>query len=78
MGYLISVLLAAASVVSLLVVLRRLMPSARRLIGTLHSSRTHVVDRTGLLAARIAALRVTLERRRHRRNGARSHPTPSA
>ncbi|MBV9164066.1 MAG: hypothetical protein JO309_07965 [Pseudonocardiales bacterium] len=66
MPYLISVLAAAAGVVVLLTLLTRLAGPARRLAGTVHRSRAHWVDRTGLLAARTAALRVQLDRRRHR------------
>jgi hypothetical protein len=71
--YLISVLVAAAGVVVLLTLLMRLAGPARRLAGTVYLNREHLADRTGLLAARIAALRVQLDRRR-RRNW-RSAPT---
>jgi hypothetical protein len=68
MLYLISVLAAITGVVVLLPLLVRLIGSARQLAGTVHLSRAHWADRTELLAARIAALRVQLDRRR-RRNG---------
>jgi hypothetical protein len=64
--YLISVLAAAAGVVVLLTLLVLLAGSARQLAGTVHRGRAHWADRTGLLAARIAALRVQLDRRRRR------------
>jgi hypothetical protein len=54
--YLISVLAVAAGVMVLLTLLVRLAGSARRLAGAVHRSRAHVADRTGPLAARIAAL----------------------
>jgi hypothetical protein len=66
--YLISVLAAAAGVVALLTLLVRLAGSARQLAGTVRRGRAHWAERTGLLTARIAALRVQLDRRR-RRNG---------
>ncbi|MDQ3764960.1 MAG: hypothetical protein M3460_26645 [Actinomycetota bacterium] len=66
--YLISVLAAAAGVVVLLVLLLGLAGPMRRLARTVRRSRTQFADRTSLLAARIAALRVELSRRRHRRN----------
>jgi hypothetical protein len=78
MLYLISVLAAAAGVGVLLTLLVRLTGPAGRLSGTMHLSRVHFVDRAGLLAARIAALRVELDRRRRRHNGAGSGPAPSA
>jgi hypothetical protein len=64
--YLISVLAAAAGIVVLLTLLLRLAGSARQLTGTVHRGRAHWADRTGLLVARIAALRVQLDRRRRR------------
>jgi hypothetical protein len=68
MPYLISVLAVAAGAVVLLTLLGRLANSARRLAGTLRRSRGHFADRTELLTTRIAALRVELDRRRHRRS----------
>jgi hypothetical protein len=67
-AYLISGALAAACVVVLFIMLRRLAGPARRLAEAVQRSRAHLADRTGLLAARIAALRVALDRRRQRRN----------
>jgi hypothetical protein len=66
--YLLSVLAVATSGVVLLTLLARLAGPARRLAGTVQLSRAHVADHTGLLAARIAALRVALGRRRRRSN----------
>jgi len=66
--YLISSALAAAGVVVLLMILRALVAPARRLAATVQCSRAHLADRTGLLAAQVAALRVALDRRRRRRN----------
>jgi HAMP domain-containing protein len=74
--YLISVLAAVAGIVVLLTLSARLAGPTRRLVETLHRSRAHVADRTSLLAARIAALRVALDRRRG--SGARSHSAPAA
>ncbi|HZE00871.1 MAG TPA: hypothetical protein VE155_03775 [Pseudonocardiaceae bacterium] len=68
MVYLISGALAAASVVVLSMILRALVAPARRLAATVQCSRAHLADRTGLLIARVAALRVALERRRRQRN----------
>ena len=77
MPYLISVLAVAVGVVVLLTVLVRLGGPARRLADTARYSRAHFADRTGALAARIAALRVAVNRRRHR-NGDHSHPARAA
>ncbi len=68
-SYLISGLLAAAAVVVLVMLLLRLAGPARRLAGTVQCSRAHLADRTGLLTARIAALRVALDRRRRHKSG---------
>jgi hypothetical protein len=68
-SYLISVLLAAAAFVVLFLLLLRVAGPAGRLAGTVQRSRAHLADRTGLLAARIAALRVALDRRRRRNSG---------
>jgi hypothetical protein len=65
--YLISGALAAACVVVLFMMLRALVAPARRLATTVQRSRAHLADRTGLLAARLAALRVALDRRRRSR-----------
>jgi len=75
--YLISVLAVAVGVVVLLAVVVRLGGPARRLADTARQSRAHFADRTGALAARIAALRIAVNRRRHR-NGDRSHPAQAA
>jgi hypothetical protein len=75
--YLISVLAVAAGVVVLLTVLVRLSGPARRLADTARYSRAHFADRTGALGTRIAALRIAVNRRRHR-NGDRSHPARAA
>jgi hypothetical protein len=66
--YLISGALAAACVVVLLMMVRALVAPARRLAVAAQRSRAHLADRTGLLTARVAALRVALDRRRRRRN----------
>ncbi|MGH3782071.1 MAG: bacteriophage holin [Pseudonocardiaceae bacterium] len=68
MAYLISVALVAACVVVLFLMLLRLAGPARRLTATVQRSRAHLADRTGLLAARLAALRMALDRRRRRGN----------
>jgi hypothetical protein len=75
--YLVSVLAVAAGVVVLLTVVVRLGGAVRRLADTARSSRAHFADRTGALAARIAALRMAVNRRRHR-DGARSDPARAA
>jgi hypothetical protein len=66
--YLISGGLTAAGAVVLLMIFRALVAPARRLAATLQCSRAHLADRIGLLSARVAALRVALDRRRRRRN----------
>jgi hypothetical protein len=66
--YLISGVLTAAGAVVLLMIFRALVAPARRLAATLQCSRAHLADRIGLLSARVAALRVALDRRRRRRN----------
>jgi hypothetical protein len=77
--YVISVLMAAAAAVTLCTLLVQLVRPARRLVETARRSRAHFADRAGLLAARIAALRVELDRRRHRRRNAEgSHPASAA
>ncbi len=68
MLYLISTLMAGAGVVVLLTLLTRLIGPARRLAGTTRVSQARLADRRGLLTARIAALRVELDRRRRARN----------
>jgi HAMP domain-containing protein len=75
--YLISVLAVAASVVVLLAVVVRLAGPTRRLADTARQSRAHFADRTGALAARVAALRIAVSRRRHR-NGDSSPPAAAA
>jgi hypothetical protein len=76
--YLISALVAAAGAVVLLMLLTRLLGSARRLAGTARTSRAGFADRSGALTARIAALRVELARRRHRRNAETPNGAPAA
>ncbi len=72
MPYLTSLLAAIAGVVVLLVLLMRLGAANRRLSEMILLSRSHFATRTGILAARIAALRVALRERRHRnRDGSR-------
>jgi hypothetical protein len=61
--YLVSVLMAAAGSVVLLALLVRLVGPVRRLVGTARTSSAVFADRSGLLRARIAALRVELDRR---------------
>ncbi|MGH3871459.1 MAG: bacteriophage holin [Pseudonocardiaceae bacterium] len=78
MPYLISVLVTGAGVVALLILLMRLIGSARRLAGTTRTSQAGLADRRGLLTARIAALRVELDRRRRSRNAAAPRATPTA
>ncbi|MGA9308976.1 MAG: hypothetical protein WBV74_01230 [Pseudonocardiaceae bacterium] len=67
MVYLISGALVAACVVVLFMILRALVAPARRLATTVQRSRSHLADRGVLLAARLAALRVALDRRRRSR-----------
>ncbi|HEX5348505.1 MAG TPA: hypothetical protein VFW64_15595 [Pseudonocardiaceae bacterium] len=67
MVYLISGALVAACVVVLFMILRALVAPAQQLAATVQRSRAHLADRTGLLAARLAALRVALDRRRRSR-----------
>lgn len=64
MSYLISALAAAAGVVVLIALLMRLAGHARGLTRTAQAGRARLADRSGLLTARIAALRVEIARRR--------------
>ena len=73
--YLISVLTAAVGGVVLLV---RLVGPVRRLAGTARTSRAGLAERNGLLAPRIAALRVELDRRRRHRNAKAPGGIPTA
>jgi hypothetical protein len=67
--YLISALAVAAGSVVLLTLLRtRLLGPVRQLASTVRNSRARFADRSRALAARLAALRVELARRRRRRN----------
>ncbi|MDQ4009124.1 MAG: hypothetical protein M3228_00105 [Actinomycetota bacterium] len=68
MPYLISALAVGAGAVVLLMLLTRLLGSARRLAGTAHISRAGFADRSRALSAGIAALRVELARRRRPHN----------
>ncbi|MBV9012905.1 MAG: hypothetical protein JO272_12805 [Pseudonocardiales bacterium] len=77
MPYLISGLVGAAGAVVLLSVLVWLAGAARRLAGTVHCGRARWAEGTGLLATRIAALRVQLARRGHPNEGS-SPSTPAA
>lgn len=70
-------LAGAGGVVVLLMVLVRLGGVARRLSDTVFLSRAQFADRTTVLAARIAALRVALSERRHR-DADGSRPAPAA
>lgn len=76
--YLISVLTAAVGGVVLLVLLVRLVGPVRRLAGTARTSRAGLAERSGLLAARIATLRVELDRRRRHRNAKAPGGIPTA
>jgi hypothetical protein len=76
--YLISALTAAASGVVLLALLVRLVGPIRRLAGTARTSRAGLADRSGLLAARIVALRVELDRRCRHHNTKTPRGTPTA
>lgn len=76
--YLVSVLMAAVGGGVLLVLLVRLVGPARRLVGAARTSRAGLADRSGLLAARIAALRVELERRGRHRDARTPGATPTA
>jgi HAMP domain-containing protein len=75
--YLISAVAVAAGVVVLLTALVRLGGPLRRLADTARQSRAHFADRVGALAARIAALRVAVNQRRHR-DGDSSRPARAA
>jgi hypothetical protein len=78
MPYLVSVLMAAVGGGVLLVLLVRLAGPARRLAGAARTSRAGLADRSGLLAARIAALRVELDQRRRHRDVKTPGATPTA
>lgn len=76
--YLISLLTVLAATVVLLVMLARLGGPARRLTGTARLCRAYLADRLGLLRARIAGLKVELNRRRvHRPAGTSGDPPPA-
>jgi hypothetical protein len=75
--YLISLLAVALATGALLTVLARLRGSTRRISEAACLTRAHFADRTGALAARVAALRVALNRRR-RRGGDGSRLVPAA
>lgn len=69
--------LVVAGVAVLAALLIRLQGSRRRLLRTARPTRSMFCDRTGLLTARLAALRVELGRRRARSGRAtepRDHP----
>lgn len=74
MPYLVSLVIVAAAVVVLLILLVRLGRPARRLTGTARLCRAYLADRTGLLSARIAGLKVAL----HRRRGPATWEVPAA
>ena len=78
MLYLISVLTAAVGGGVLLVLLVRLVGPARQLARTARTSRAGLADHSGLLAARIAALRVELDRQCHHRNAKTPGGIPTA
>ncbi|MGH4015209.1 MAG: bacteriophage holin [Pseudonocardiaceae bacterium] len=67
MPYVISLLAVAAASVALLVLLVRLSTPVRRLTGTARLCSTYLAEHLGLLRARIAGLKVELNRRRHAR-----------
>ncbi|HEV7827476.1 MAG TPA: hypothetical protein VGP04_01240 [Pseudonocardiaceae bacterium] len=77
MPYLISLLAVVLATVALLTVLARLRSTTRRLSEAARLTRAHFADRAGALTARVAALRVALNRRR-RRGGGSSRPAPAA
>jgi len=67
MVYLTSLLVVAGATVVLAVLLVRLVGPARRVARVAAASRDAVTERTDLLAARVAAVRMELDRRRDRR-----------
>lgn len=77
--YLASALAAAVGAAVLITLLVRLAGAARVLGATARHARTHFAERWRTLAAKIAALRVEVNRRRHHEDSARSHhPARSA
>ncbi|MGH4009773.1 MAG: bacteriophage holin [Pseudonocardiaceae bacterium] len=78
MSYLISALAAAAAVVVLIALLMRLAGRARGLVRTARASQARLADRSGLLTARIAALRVEIARRRRPRDAKAPSGLPAA
>ncbi|MGH3774375.1 MAG: bacteriophage holin [Pseudonocardiaceae bacterium] len=78
MSYLISALAAAAGVVVLIALLMRLAGPVRGLARTARAGQSRFTDRSGLLTARIAALRVALTRRRRPRNAESPSGPPAA
>ncbi|MGH3763883.1 MAG: hypothetical protein ACRDS0_20965 [Pseudonocardiaceae bacterium] len=77
MPYLISLLVVAVAIAALLMVLARLRGPARRLSEAVRRSRSQLADRAAVLATRISALRMALNRRRHRK-GDGSRPAAAA
>ena len=67
MVYLTSLLVVAGATVILAVLLVRLIGPVRRVTRAAQESRDDVAERTELLAARAAAMRMELDRRRDRR-----------
>lgn len=65
MSYLPSILLAAVGVLALVAVLIRTFRVLRRFRRTSSMVTTSITDRTGLLTARSAGLRVAIKQRRH-------------
>lgn len=74
--YLVSLLTIVVAAAVLLVLVVRLAGRARQFARTTRLVHADFTDHTGLLTARIAALKVDLDRRRHRRGTApRDTPT---
>lgn len=65
MPYLTSLLLVAGALVVVLVLLLRLIGPVRRVADAARVTRGELTRGVGLLSARMAALRVELDRRRH-------------
>lgn len=67
MAYLTSLLVVTGATVVLVVLLVRLIGPARRVVRMAEASRDDITERVKLLAARAAAMRMELDRRRNRR-----------
>ncbi len=64
MAYLMSLLVVAGAVFMLAAIAARTLPPARRMARSAQDMKVAITEHTGLLAARVAALRMEWDRRR--------------